>query len=1008
MLNNSFKKIISAACVLAMSASLSMPVAFADYYNADQSAIAIGEQLMVKAPDLKMAATTAVQTQTYTFDSSKSGNFTYSFDYTLLGKPVDNPDRSKGGANKSAFIQFYVAGRTASAWTFEQASDGKASFALVNANYGQDYLTIEIGKTYNFRYDVKNAGMGATTKPVYHLTVTDLETEAVVYDKDVDQRNLTDTSNNGSKAGVQGMSFGWCADKTYGVEQEIVEINNMKVNNGAAERTDVTLGDSVITTDATAEVKYDFSKPGIPMYVAPMEGDVDVSASVNMVTTLDGNASFFSYDKESKMLVVDQKITPGVYNFNIDTYIEGIGVETHQVYPVSIEVTEPDTKKLAEEYTKTVTVKNEAGSTISANSKLMSDVVLDSGTGRNAVTWQCYEKNSAGEWVESNKISADGKVTIGEKEAEVKLVATCVNSGDAENAAAKELTFKIASAADYAEAQISKLAPKSMNLDENKEYSAITVTNDKYLVLGDMYLAKKAGNADVEWTFTKNGKADDFVTIVGERGIVTGNADSTAEYVLTAKVSYLGVEQTKDYPLNLDGAAAAFNLDKVAAATDVVSSADDAAVKVNLKGSDALKCDIVLPTVIEKLGNCKISWTSDSENLVNKEGTNIWRVYTGDTDAHPVKLTKKVDYVINGELITSKSFDYNVNVQFTDEDIASEDAKYDKYKARFDSQCASNFAEIEDTYSSSFTLPTKGMFGSTISWQSKNSNVIKINGAKASVTPSASAKKVELEAVFTYNKTTSDDKATVVVTVPGKGNAGGGASGGGSISGGGSAYGGGNSYKGSITGDTGATTILNGTPVVIPEKEFEQTAPETWFRDLDGVEWAKEAIHGMAQRGIVSGKTVELFAPNDNVTRAEFAKMVYGAFDLGNAKKGEKEIGFKDVKSGDWYYDFVMTCAKAGIINGYSDEYFAANDLVTRQDMAVMIARAAEYVGKDIAEVNAAVDFADKADIAEYAADAVAKLQKGGVINGVTATEFAPKANATRAQAAKMLYGFCK
>lgn len=86
----------------------------------------------------------------------------------------------------------------------------------------------------------------------------------------------------------------------------------------------------------------------------------------------------------------------------------------------------------------------------------------------------------------------------------------------------------------------------------------------------------------------------------------------------------------------------------------------------------------------------------------------------------------------------------------------------------------------------------------------------------------------------------------------------------------------------------------------------------------------------------------------------------------------------------------------------------AANDLVTRQDMAVMIMRAVEYTGKTVEEVNAAVTFDDAADIASYAADAVASLQKGGIINGMTETTFAPQANATRAQAAKMLYNFCK
>ena len=113
---------------------------------------------------------------------------------------------------------------------------------------------------------------------------------------------------------------------------------------------------------------------------------------------------------------------------------------------------------------------------------------------------------------------------------------------------------------------------------------------------------------------------------------------------------------------------------------------------------------------------------------------------------------------------------------------------------------------------------------------------------------------------------------------------------------------------------------------------------------------------------------------------------------------------FSDVNEGDWYYSFIAAAYNNGIINGYDNGTFGVNDNITRQDMAVIIYRAAERAGISFDAVNEEITFEDGAEIADYARDAVRTLQTAGIINGISDTEFAPGMNATRAQAAKMIY----
>lgn len=168
------------------------------------------------------------------------------------------------------------------------------------------------------------------------------------------------------------------------------------------------------------------------------------------------------------------------------------------------------------------------------------------------------------------------------------------------------------------------------------------------------------------------------------------------------------------------------------------------------------------------------------------------------------------------------------------------------------------------------------------------------------------------------------------------------------------------------------------------------------FNDLDSVSWAKEAITYLFDAGVVSGKGAGKFAPNDNVTRAELAKMLVLGFGL--EAKGETKV-FKDVASDAWYEDFVKIAASNGLINGDENGRFNPDKPVTRQDAAAMMYRALS-----VDEKAEKAFLEDYDEIADYSKAAVDYMYQKGIINGVGDGMFAPKNNVTRVQVAKMLY----
>lgn len=224
-------------------------------------------------------------------------------------------------------------------------------------------------------------------------------------------------------------------------------------------------------------------------------------------------------------------------------------------------------------------------------------------------------------------------------------------------------------------------------------------------------------------------------------------------------------------------------------------------------------------------------------------------------------------------------------------------------------------------------------------------------------------------------------------------------SGGGS---GGSGGGGGGSSSGGSGGKFSGAEIS--TELIEDKKEQNEikTHPLNIFNDLETVAWAEEAIINLTEKGVLNGVGNSMFAPNNTITREEFSAMLVRAF-ISDAEMAE--ISFSDTKKGEWYYESVAKAYSAGIVNGTSANIFGTGQSITRQDMAVMLYRMSKHIKFNIAVPEDYIEFLDDEIISDYAKDAVYALRGAGVIKGVSDLEFAPLANATRAQAAKMIYG---
>lgn len=169
------------------------------------------------------------------------------------------------------------------------------------------------------------------------------------------------------------------------------------------------------------------------------------------------------------------------------------------------------------------------------------------------------------------------------------------------------------------------------------------------------------------------------------------------------------------------------------------------------------------------------------------------------------------------------------------------------------------------------------------------------------------------------------------------------------------------------------------------------------FADIGSHAWAKASIEALAARDIIQGTDVNTYAPEANITRADFVTLLVRTLELKTAFKGN----FEDVKAGDYYYDAVGIAKQLGVIQGVGDDAFNPKHAITRQELFTIAARALSQVNElqTNGDAGRLSGFADSGIVAAYAAGSIAALVELGLIEG-DAGMLNPEGLATRAEVA--------
>ncbi|MCL6615617.1 MAG: S-layer homology domain-containing protein, partial [Anoxybacillus ayderensis] len=174
--------------------------------------------------------------------------------------------------------------------------------------------------------------------------------------------------------------------------------------------------------------------------------------------------------------------------------------------------------------------------------------------------------------------------------------------------------------------------------------------------------------------------------------------------------------------------------------------------------------------------------------------------------------------------------------------------------------------------------------------------------------------------------------------------------------------------------------------------------------------WAKSYIDTLAAKQIIKGKSAAVYAPEENLTRAQFVVLLVRALGLPSETYDGR---FKDVKGNEWFNQSgeLMAAVQHGIIHGKLDGTFAPNEPITRAQAAVMMARAMKlsFIAYDFTQLNRekkVTDFKDVQQIDSWAKQAVEMIYQAGIVQGKEDGSFDPNGSMTRAQMAKILAGF--
>jgi len=187
------------------------------------------------------------------------------------------------------------------------------------------------------------------------------------------------------------------------------------------------------------------------------------------------------------------------------------------------------------------------------------------------------------------------------------------------------------------------------------------------------------------------------------------------------------------------------------------------------------------------------------------------------------------------------------------------------------------------------------------------------------------------------------------------------------------------------------------------EPEVDETDATISFKDVKADDWFYANVQYVVENKLMNGVAEDMFAPNDTLTRAMLVTVLY-------RNAGEpavnKSIPFADVDMGAWYANAVVWAKQNGIVNGVNETDFAPDANITREQIAAIMFRYAQYKGMNAVTLEENLHFTDANEISEYAVSAMNWAVGTGLMKGKSATTINPLDNATRAEIAAILQRF--
>lgn len=175
------------------------------------------------------------------------------------------------------------------------------------------------------------------------------------------------------------------------------------------------------------------------------------------------------------------------------------------------------------------------------------------------------------------------------------------------------------------------------------------------------------------------------------------------------------------------------------------------------------------------------------------------------------------------------------------------------------------------------------------------------------------------------------------------------------------------------------------------------------FTDITSDDWYYQAVQFVYTQGLMNGTAPDKFSPNMNLSRAMVVTILWRLEGEPIVARGNV---FSDVQSGRWYSDAIAWASERGIVRGYGNSLFGPNDNVTREQFATILYNYAKYKGLDVGDSSFIAEYADIDMISVWALDGMKWANANGLITGRTQTMLAPVGTTTRAEAATILQRF--